>query len=74
MWKRKQKFKEIDDVLVRMMRCGGLAGVHVKHIIPIEPIHGKMHIGGFVPNKFQPKQIFEILFEQLEEKRRNSRT
>jgi len=73
MWKRKPKFKEIDDTLVRTLKYG-LPGVHVKDLMPIEPIWGKQYFWGFVPNKYQPRQIVDILLEQQEERKRNSRT
>ncbi|PWV45889.1 hypothetical protein [Chitinophaga sp. S165] len=73
-WKKKPKFKEIDEVMLTLVKYGGLGGVHPKDIIRVEPIHGKMYWFGFVPNKFQPKPMHEILLEQLRERKRNSRT
>ena len=74
MWKKKPKFKEIDETMLLRIKHGCPGGVHVKDIIRVDSIRGKMHIGGFVPDKFQPKPIYEILSEQRAEKRRNSRT
>lgn len=73
MWKKKPKYKEIDETLVDTIKYG-LPGIHVKDLIPVDHIYGKLHIGGFVPNKRQPKLIVDILLEQMEEQERNSRT
>ncbi len=73
MWKRKPKYKEIDENLVETIKYG-LPGIHVKDMIPIDQIYGKDYFWGFVPNKRQPKLIIEILLEQQAEKKRNSRT
>jgi hypothetical protein len=73
MWKRKPKYKEIDENLVETIKYG-LPGIHVKDMIPLDRIYGKDYLWGFVPNKRQPKLIVEILLEQLREKKRNSQT
>jgi len=74
MWWKKPKFKEIDDNLVYHLKYGYPGGVHPRDMIPIDGIRGKMYLWGFVPDKFQPKPIIEILLEQQEERRRNNRT
>ena len=70
---RKPKYKEIDDNLVETLKYG-LPGVHVRDLMPVDSIRGKQYLWGFVPDKFQPRQIVDILLEQQEERKRNNRT
>ncbi|SHN43814.1 hypothetical protein [Chitinophaga sp. CF418] len=74
MWWKKPKFKEIDDNLVETIKYGLPGGGHVRDMIPVEGIRGKMYLWGFVEDKFQPKPIYDILLEQMEEQKRNNRT
>jgi hypothetical protein len=50
-----------------------LPGVDNSKIIHVEGISGVYFLGGFIPDKHQPKPIVDILLEQLLEKERNSR-
>lgn len=72
MWWKKPKFKEIDDNLVETLKYG-LPGVHVRDLMPVDSIRGKEYLWGFVEDKFQPKPIYDILLEQMEERKRNNR-
>ncbi|MCF6402998.1 hypothetical protein L3C95_08950 [Chitinophaga filiformis] len=74
MWWRKPKYKEIDDDLVEHLKYGYPGGIHPRDMISPEGIRGKMYLWGFIPDKFQPKPIYEILLEQMEEQKRNNRT
>lgn len=73
-WKRKPKYKEIDDNLVDYLKYGMPGEVHPRDMIPIDGIRAKMYLWGIVEDKFQPKPFYDIILEQMEEQERNNRT
>ncbi|MBW8683398.1 hypothetical protein [Chitinophaga rhizophila] len=72
MWRRKQKFKPIDDFAVKKLTYK-LPGVDNSKIVPVDFVRGTEYFWGFIPDKYQPKPITEIILEQIAEKRKQER-
>lgn len=71
-WKRKKKYKPIDERAVKNL-IFKLPGVDHANIIPVDSIRGTQYLWGFIPDKKQPKQIVEILLERAIEEQRKAR-